>query len=570
MRASRLRRTLRAVTMMVAALSLTACVGLPVQGEVEVGLRVDEAPRLPEFFQVASGPVAGAGPEEIVRGFLEAAITPADSWKIARQFLTPELADTWKPSASVTVDASVASRTITASTEAEDAVESDVLVQLAQVANVDESGGYAETTGAAEIPFRLERTRDGEWRIAETPDGVVLDETTFSQVFDKYAVQYFDPSWTRLVPDIRWYPRRATIATTIAQAVVDGEPSSWLVPAVRSAFPADVALARDAVPIDGAQVADVALNRAALALDQPTLARMRTQLEASLVGAGIGVSEVSFSVDGRRLEAATVRLNEPVAEPGTLVLTADAFGTIVGDEVTPVAGVSEEILSITQPIAAIDLAVDDSHAAVRLASGQVFRVGDGRVDQLDARPGLVDPSIDPYGFIWSVPSGEPQALQASTADATPHQVAEAWPGASMITQLRVSADGARVAAVVTVGGQRWVVVSSVIRGDAGVPIELGPMKQLTRLTDSSDGLVWMGLDRVGILTGPADPTVITQTIGGTGTSAAAPSDAVALAGARSALGVRVLGAGGVVFVRSGSAWQESASGVLVLATRAGQ
>src|SRR5690606_16886802 len=138
-----------------------------------------------------------------------------------------------------------------------------------------------EAIGTTDLVFQLQRDDEGEWRISDAPDGVVLDLASFQQVFASHALRFFDLSWSHLVPDVRWFPKRSPAATRITRAVVESGPSEWLAPAVQSAFPADVVLARAAVPVEG-QVAEVSLDRAALALDATALARMRTQLQASL------------------------------------------------------------------------------------------------------------------------------------------------------------------------------------------------------------------------------------------------------------------------------------------------
>ncbi|WP_341975281.1 LpqB family beta-propeller domain-containing protein [Microbacterium sp. LWO13-1.2] len=569
------RRVLRGIAVVAAAVLLSACTGLPTSSDVEVGLPLGQVPDESEFLPLASGPVDGAGPAEIVEGFMEAAITPDEGWQTARKFLTPEFAATWRPAEAVAIDADASTRRITSSVqdgeEAEQATEADVQVQTELVASVDETGEYSDAPGPGSMPFQVVRAEDGEWRIAKAPDGIVIDERLFSVVFIGYALSYFDQTWKRLVPDVRWFPRRPAPATTIAQALIGGTPSAWLEPAVQSAFPPDVRLALGAVPIGTDQIADVALNSAAQNLDQTTLARMRTQLERSLADAGVRVNQVQFSVDGRVLGAGVVEVEQPTAPSGSLVLAEGAFGTIVGDEITPIPGVSSEILSIAQPIAAIDVAADDSHAAVQLDDGSVFRVGDGQIDQLPGGPGLVTPSIDPYGYTWTVPTGDPRGLIAWGAGVTEHRIAKAFPDVSGITHLRVAADGARVAAVVNVGGQRRVVVAAVIRDGAGVPVALGDeVEVLGTLPGAAIGLVWLGSDRLGILTGPDDPMMVWQRVAGPSTSEAAPSDAVSIAGSRTTAGVRVLGASGALFARSGSAWREATSGVSLLATRAGQ
>lgn len=567
------KRSLRGIAVLLVALALPACAGLPVTGDVSVGLELGESPADVDFLPVASGPIRGAGPQEIVEGFVEAGITTSDNWSTAREFLAPSLQRTWRPGVGVSIDVGPEARTLTSSVS-EEAVEQaetvEVQVLLDLVASVDESGAYSEALGDSNVPFTLERMDDGEWRITEAPDGIVVDQPRFAKVFDDYALQYFDSTWTRLVSDVRWFPRRQSPATTVTQALISGAPSPWLDPAVQSAFPADVLLAQDAVTIDSSQTAEVALTRPAIGLDMRTLSRMRTQLQATLKAAGVPVSEVRFSVDGRALDADVVDLAGSAADGGTLVLRDGVFGRIVGDETEPIAGVSEQIVAIADPISAIDVAADDTHAAVQLADGRIYLVGEGSRDELGERPALIAPSLDPYGYAWTVPRSDPGAVLATGPDIEPHPVENAWAGASSISDLRVSADGARVAAVIEVGGQHWVVVSAVVRDSSGVPVELGEVKQLRSLNGPSTGLVWLGADRLGVLLGGQGPRVVTQIVGGPGAPEAAPADAVSIAGSRSLSGARVLGAGGQLFARAGSAWREVATGITVLATRAGE
>ncbi|MFK3679798.1 LpqB family beta-propeller domain-containing protein [Microbacterium sp. NPDC090218] len=569
---ARSKKVLRGAALLLAALLLPACAGLPTSGGVSVGLKLGESSQDIDFLPVASGPIEGAGPERIVEGFLEAGITTADNWATAREFLAPELQRTWRPASGVSIDVGPEARTISSTVPEEQVKDEDtaeVQVQLDLVASVDESGAYAEAPGASTMPFTVERMEDGEWRITEALDGIVIDDPRFAKVYDAYPLQYFDLSWSRLVPDMRWFPRRQSPATTVTRALIGGAPGDWLDPAVQNAFPADVQLAQDAVPITR-QVAEVALTRPAVGLDETTLARMRTQLQATLRAAGVAVTRVQFTVDGRSLDAGVVDIVDSSAEIGTLVLKDGAFGRMVGDEISPIAGISAEIAAIAQPITSIDVASDDSRAAAQLGDGHVYVVRDGSRNELDARSGLIEPSLDPYGYTWTVPEGDPAAVLAWEADVVSHTVGNAWPTASAISDLRVAADGTRVAAVVTVGKQFWVVVAAVVRDSAGVPIELGDAKPLIQLSESATGLVWLGPDHLGVLVDPSSPKLITQMVGGPGTAEAAPGDAVSAAGARTTAGVRILGANGQLFAHAGTAWREVASGVSVLATRVGE
>ena len=565
----RLSTVLRGVVVVALAAVLAGCAGLPTSGPVLPGLPVGDVEADSPFTERASSPIAGAGPEVIVAGFLEASITPTDNWSIAKEFLAPEFAETWRPGAGVTIDVA-GSRAYASSAdsaeEIEEAETADVTVDLDQRASVDADGRYTEATGNTELAFQLARDDDGEWRITSAPDGIVLDDGSFQQVFSRYALQYYDQSWRHLVPDVRWYPRGSNVATSITQAAIEGTPSDWLQPAVHSAFPADVLLDGNSVPVSE-QIASVALTDAALSLDAGTLARMRSQLEKSLVATG--VSEVRFTVNGSELDADEAGLAPDGADVSTVVLTEDGFGSLVGGEVTPIAGISDALAQIEQPISAIDLAQGEGLAAVQLSTGAVYAITDGKLNELPAGAGLVRPSIDPYGYIWSAQAGAPQRLYAWTEDVTPYSIADAWPEASAVSALRVSTDGVRIAALVTIGGRQSVVTAVILRDDNNVPTGLGPTHEVVELSTPAQGVVWLGSDSLGILVEGENATLTTQIVGGPGSERTAPAGSIAFAGAKSQAGVRMLGAGGTLFAPRASAWQEFYEGVLVLGTRAG-
>ncbi|MEV7620345.1 LpqB family beta-propeller domain-containing protein [Microbacterium sp. NPDC089321] len=571
---ARLRIRLSAIAAaLTTALVLAGCTGLPTAGPPNAGLEVggeetDERP----FSAIAEGPEPGGSPAQIVEGFLDASMSPTNSWETARKFLTEDFSREWKPEAAVTVDSSVDERDYDSSVQPddEDATSAEVGVTLDQVASVDADGAYSADTGTAKAMYRLVREKGGEWRIAEAArDGITLDVETFTQVYEKFSLKYFDPTWTHLVPDVRWFPRRAAMATTVVRALMSGEPSEWLAPAVRP-FSSDVEMVGDAVTVDESQVASVPLSRAALSASPTDLARMRTQLEASLEGAG--VTQVRLVVDGVPLDAGRVTVEEPIVDPGVLVLDDETFGTATsGGEITPVAGLTAQIAKIVDPIGAIDVSADAQLASVQLRDGRVFAVSDGDTNQVDGRPGLIAPSLDPFGFIWTVPTSSASKLQVATTKAEPLFVADAWPGAESISQLRVSADGARVAAIVSSGGGRRVVVAAVIRDEEQQPIGLGAPYEVAPLAGPAQGLSWVGADSVAVLSTVPDPTLTMHIIGGPSTvsSALAPAGAITLAGAKTVTGLRVLSSDESVYAQRGSFWQEAVSDVRVLGTRAG-
>ncbi|MGM7697347.1 GerMN domain-containing protein [Microbacterium sp. A84] len=566
------RRGLVVAMVAVFAVVLTACSGLPTSGDVTPGMPLGDTDLPPDISQIAAGPLVGASPEEIVEGFMDAALTPTDSWATARQFLSAELSETWKPSVEVTIDSGAARREFAADldSEQETASSADVEVLMDQVAIVDEFGAYTELSGESSVKsFELARDDAGEWRITTAANGIVLDAEAFPQVFRRYALQYYDQSWTRLIPDIRWYPRRPQIATTLTQALLSGSPSGWLTSAVRSAFPSDVALAGAAVPVDPEKVATVELTASALSLDATELSRMRTQLEETLRLAG--VSEVRLMVNGRDLNAGKATVDVLKPEPGTVVLTATEFGSYVGDEITAYEGITPKLVDIAPSVRAVDVAVDGTRTAVQLDTGAVWTMASGSADVLDSREGLIEPSMDPYGYTWSVPTGSPQALTAWRSDVTSFEIADAFPEAASISHIRVGPDGVRLAAIVMVGGQRWIGLAAIIRDEDEVPVELGAMHMVAQLDTTALGLSWVGEDTLSVLLDvEGNRTVLTQDVGGPGTFAAAPAGAQSLSGGRTLTAVRILNGDGVLFAQRGTTWQIGLSDVLVLGTHAGQ
>ncbi|GAA3926961.1 LpqB family beta-propeller domain-containing protein [Microbacterium soli] len=565
-------RGLRLLALTALGLLLVGCAGLPTSGPPMPGLAIGEESPEDPFVLYAQGPRPGDGPEDIVKGFLEASISPAGNWETAQEFLTEEFRKVWKPGAGVTVDDSVTDREFDPSVDADDesASEAEVQARFDQVAGVDGDGRYSAFSSTATATYQLRRTAEGEWRISKANDGIVLDAETFQQVYQKYALKYFDPGWTHLVPDVRWFPRRQAMATTIARALITGAPSDWLAPAVRSAFSADLSLTGDAVTVDPtSQAASVALPRAALSLSATDLSRMRTQLEQSLVG--VGVSEVRFTVDGTALAAATVPVEQPIVDPGVLVLDEETFGrTVSGDVVEPVAGLTGQLAKITDPVGAVDVSLDAALAAVQLRDGRVLAVSPGEFVELDSRADLIKPSLDPFGFTWTVPRTAPAALEAWSEHGDRHPIEDAWQGAESISCLRVSADGARVAAVVTTGGQHRLVVAAVVRDEDSVPAKLGEVHEIGRIDGPAQGLAWVGADTLAVLSTGPDPALTSYVVGGpVAGSPALPEAAVALSGAKTPTGVRVLASDGAVYAQRGSSWQVALQDVLLLGTRAG-
>jgi hypothetical protein len=556
------RRGILSLIVAVLAVVLAACAGLPTSGKVNYGLSTSDAPDSEDVsFLLPDSPQPGATPEQIVEGFIRAGSGPGAraQWDRAREFLTPDFAQAWDPSAGVIVD--VFEDRVASETD-----EGVVTLATTVVATVDEGGAYerAELAELAELPFELARI-DGEWRISFALDGVVLDRDEFPRVFHDYSVMYFDPTWQFLVPDARWFPTTSA-ARDVALALNDG-PSTWLAESVESAFPEGVEVVA-AVPRPG-NAYEIEVSEAALAIDRETTDRIYTQLRASLASAG--VSEIELTVRSTPIEAEAVGVRSTRVPGAPLVLTEDGFGFLAGgDELEPIPGLSQ-IVADFDPVA-VQVGPEREAAAVRQSDGAVSILrADETYDVLDTRDGVIDPSIDPFDIVWTVPRDQPGGVQAYLPDLSPVIIADAWPGASAIHAMSVSRDGSRVAAVVTAGGRTALWVAGIVRGADQVPERLGDPVPLATVPGSSRGLAWLDDLSIGVLSGDDEgTTVIEQVVGGlTAEPSGAPANMTSIAGGTSLSSVRLLADDGTLSVKRGTSWQPTATGVLVLATQQG-
>ena len=537
-------------------LVLAACAGLPTSGQVNPGLSPVDAGSDPEIRFVPNGPQQGASPEDIVNGFIRAGSGPQGEWAIARQFLAPDFAAQWNPRASVIIDR-LAHRT--PPTEPVDGVST---MQVVPTGLVDASGAYSpQDEGSVTLSFTLEQV-DGEWRISDAPDGVVLFEEEFRSVYDSVSLFYFDRDYSFLVPDERWFPS-ANIATAVATALVDGQPSAWLAGAVVSAFPEDVTVSGAVPSVDDS--AQVELSDAALSLGQTALGRMQAQLEASLRTAD--VAAVQMTVNGTPLQASAATVRGTLVYSQSLVKRADgSFGFADGDGVEDVP-VSEALASVA--VDAVEVAPDLTTAAARTTAGVVLRAGvDGELATLDERPGLVPPTIDPSGTILTVPAASPPVVLAHPVDGPAVAVADAWAGAASISAMRVSRDGTRMAATVVNRGRTELWVAGIRRSAEGTDISLGDVRVLASLDGDAMGLAWLDDTTLGVLvTAGGEMVLREQPVGGPGSDLTVPDGAVAIAGGNSR--ARLRSGDGVVYVRQGPNWAQTVTGVAVLAGQQG-
>jgi hypothetical protein len=550
-----LKRSALAAAAALVAVALAACSGIPTSGSVQAGPELGTSGDNINVIFLPTGPTDGMSQQDILSGFIQAQKSPQNNYSVARSYLSSGFSDTWKPNAGATVDTGTPSTSSTGDTSMQ--------MSVTPVAYVDANGSYTESGSSA--PATLDFTfvqQGGQWRISAAPDGVLIEDVFFDQVFSSHALYFYDPTFTFLVPDLRWFPTSTAVGTRIVQALLAG-PSAWLGNgAVVTAFPDGTSTS--SVVTTGGQ-AQVPLSSNVLQSSTTDLQRMQLQLEASL-GAVATVANVTITVDQNVVQipgsGQPGAIQYPRVNASPLVERDGAFGYLAGNGVSSIAGISDPVESL-KPVA-VSYSSSRDVAAVKADAGGVYVVRSGSDPvQLDQRAGLIAPSVDPFGYVWSIASGDPTGIIAYGPDNAAILLSTNWDGASGITSFEVSRDGTRALAYLTADGQSKLVVAAIIRNPSGVPQKLGQPVVLSTGPETPIDATWIDqLDVASVSTTPAGTVkALSLALGGRSTSLGTPSSAVAAAGGNDVDGLRVLATDGSLLQQRGSAWQSTATGI---------
>lgn len=486
--------------MIVLVLTLAGCVSPPSSGPIRTGLEgpVPEPPQ-PLVRAIANPPRQGMSPVEIVAGFLEAAAAVGDDFSVARQYLAPPAAADWNPGAGVTITASDLQQL----TSAGDAVN----VAYVQVGAISDSGVMAiQPPAAASVAVPVAQV-DGQWRITNAPQGLLLSRQQVDRAFAVRNAYFVDPSSRWAVPDVRMVPRTGTQAqaTALVTALLAG-PSQWLANSVVTAIPAGLQLALGAVPVaDG--VARIELTGPQATLDDVGSDRFGAQFAWTLRQVAQVRAFIVF-IDGREVPLAGQRGPVPLDEyasfaPDVLIGTPLLYGLNPQGAAVQADGDRVSLLPSVQggqaPLSS--LAVGPASTVVAGATADRAALVVGRTDgslqqQRIEEPIASGPAIDGRDRVWwTDPAG---GVRVATPTPDGGLVVAAVQGApGPITLLRPARDGTR--AVVIVGGE--VYLAAVVEQAAGLLLQ--SFQRLGDIAGVSD-VAWHSADQLTLLSPGAD------------------------------------------------------------------
>jgi hypothetical protein len=241
------------------SLTLVACGGIPKNSSIQEGSILGSVPEGSIVRVIASTPQNGMTPEEIVSGFLNASASSENDFKIAREYLIPELRDIWKPTDQIQVYEGQGRLNTT---------ESNSVIFTAPLNSVIDARSritLSEPDSQLVQEFKLKKV-DNEWRINLDFKGLSISRADLNRSFTTFPLWFPDSSLKTLTPDIVVLPRSTTgNATRLMQLLLVG-PGENLTGAVRSAFPVGTTLAINSVPVSNG-LATVSLNETVLSAE---------------------------------------------------------------------------------------------------------------------------------------------------------------------------------------------------------------------------------------------------------------------------------------------------------------
>jgi hypothetical protein len=380
-----------------AALLLVGCSSVPISGPVEYH-KLDENSYVNDVQVAPLGPSPGASPQLIVEGFLHAMSVYQPSYEVAREYLTDTANAAWNPDAGVTIYADGYPATVT---------EDSAVLSAPTVGTLDSGGVYHASSGATiRQDFQLIQNAEGEWRIAQPPDGLLISKSLFIDGYTYFDRHYLSKDGRIMVPDPVWVAA-GTERLLRALQLQAHAPSTWVAPLVQYTGRIEVASVTTTGDLVSVELSgwstELSLDGRRQVMAQLALTCAQfgayTQLEVSLAG-----SATPWTVPG--LESPTPFREFSEWQPVSNRLTPVVFGVSSADEalvrVRQEGQLSAESAAFAQARA---VAVSpERDAAAGVFEGAQLRAGkiaDPELEVIREGEGLLRPAYSSLGELWT-------------------------------------------------------------------------------------------------------------------------------------------------------------------------
>jgi hypothetical protein len=413
--------------------------------------------------------------------------TPLNTY-VAREYLTTSSGRSWAPEHG----------TIVYGNQQVLARPGGVVVRLSDVVALDSRGEWrGDPTQGRGRSIRLRLVKeDGQWRIDQPPDRLLIPRAQFDSQYEQYLLYFFDRTAQVLVPEPVYVPRGSQAPTLLVAGLLKG-PEPFLRRSERTFFPDGTSLDGISVPVSRSGTAEVPLNHQVLDVGDKQLGKLFAQVAWTL-GQVSGVERLRVTVDGTPVDLPNA--GEDVAidgwsgfDPSVAWASTALFGVRDG-HVVSIDGHGEDRISGvlgTLDVGLRSIAVDllGQHVAgVSADGGRVWESDrDGVPGRTSTRSDLrtvysgsdvLRPAYDLYGQLWIVDrTADGARLSVVHAGAARTVTAAGLSGAD-VTRFALSRDGTRLLAEARRDGQDRLLLSRVRRDESGRVLGLSTPRRL--------------------------------------------------------------------------------------------
>jgi len=494
-----MNRFTKLIAVALTALAFAGCAQLPRSSEIKAGPEIQGDISSDYLYYSPSGPSVGETQQDILNGFINAGTGPQNDYEAARAYLTQDYKTKWNPNKEALIQQGNPSISFNATQEAS--------VNVEVQASVDADGHYKVMDAGTTRMLQFKMVREnGEWRISSAPDLTILIRPVFEVIFRSYSIYFYDAQRTHLVPDLRWFPSRASTATRLVNAILQG-PSDWLKPAVNSAIPAGTALSLNSVTV-AQGVAAVDLTSKALTATPAERRLMKAQIRATLSQLP-NVYGINISVERGPQEILDLPDIAPtIASTQAVILEGGELRTLDSNMASPIPGTA----SLVRQTGATDFAITSSSDLVAFKGpAGVYRahinIFGSTPNLVDSRPGQLAPVFDNQSFLWTLTRKAGDVVQVVSPGGIRHTLSLGWLDSFPRRQFSISAEGSRIAILVGSGQSVHAYVASILRDKTGLPVAFGAPIEVVGAGQSPRSVSWSDENTVAVLHSLADKSI---------------------------------------------------------------
>lgn len=508
---------IRAVlTALLTVVALAGCSTLPESGSVHRAAadRPDRPQDAPYFNP--PGPAQDGSPEAIVSGFLVAMQANPLSTSVAREFLSQRARSTWKPDRGTVVYEAFTVRTTSTGAQ----------VRLADIRRLDARGGWlGGPRGRSEILDVELVSENGQWRVEDPVDALVVPMSFFDRSFARFNLYFFDQTGRVLLPDPVFIPRGEQTATNLVRGLLAGPGEDTIGEVSRSALPSGTDLDLSVVVTESG-TAEVPLSREALRASPRDLSRAVDQLAWTLRQVP-GIERVRITVGGAPVPLPGGRTDAPISSGAELdaggIADARLWAVREGRVVDLSAASASPIPgTLGRPGYSVrSLAVSEAPRRVAAVSGSgtsVFVVpADGGTSSVVSRPvtggaDLLRPSYDMFGDLWLLDRTSRGARVRVVRGNDVRTLRVPGVTGADVAAFSMARDGSRLAVAYSGTPAAPVRVTHIVRTDEGIVSGAGRARALSPQNGDGDRIVDIGWRDPATLAVLSRPTAETSQV----------------------------------------------------------